>query len=575
MFTSARSLMVGQSSDDNGADPVIVRDEPIDVLPASASSVPQAPRRASNALNISKESMGHSMNTVARNRRCLDRNDADALQDLVADAGINLFGCCFVEVWALSENGALFERVSGGHWMDPAFAQSLPSDELIEMAWGLDREALSVPPGAGLVGTLAEEAGLDADKIHWRQIKSMLNDPFIQKDKDSRMKKLHQIGLGMVAVGTFSHFGTKGVVLYFSRIKADASKLRSKTNRQFLMLSTEFIGASYSIRKHRNEVAKVRRGEFNSAVDKVRANLLHKKSSTLASIISNKDNIDKIKLAQSSEDDAAYELYDFRPDKLSIRAGRWCYKRAKSFARRVVNSRFKWRGSGLHGPPRASLRDSAFVFFGVFVVFLTLLKINLGIPDDFDFDAGWYASSLCIVWALTPAPVGQPRQIVAAHLWNMFVGRCVQYIPTGCFSEGCSAGDHLQDFVGWGQADTGGRGMPMIWKQALAVGLGISGQAYFGILHPPASGLSNAFAKYSGWDWATFASVMMADAVVVTMSLLLLNLSESKQYPMYWLGMSWEDRYEKLSRVPSNVVLSISERRTTASKKRRKPDDIV
>lgn len=272
------------------------------------------------------------------------------------------------------------------------------------------------------MGTLAEEAGLDADKIHWRQIKSMLNDPFIQKDKDSRMKKLHQIGLGMVAVGTFSHFGTKGVVLYFSRIKADASKLRSKTNRQFLMLSTEFIGASYSIRKHRNEVAKVRRGEFNSAVDKVRANLLHKKSSTLASIISNKDNIDKIKLAQSSEDDAAYELYDFRPDKLSIRAGRWCYKRAKSFVRRVVNSRFKWRGSGLHGPPRASLRDSAFVFFGVFVVFLTLLKINLGIPDDFDFDAGWYASSLCIVWALTPAPVGQPRQIVAAHLWNMFVG---------------------------------------------------------------------------------------------------------------------------------------------------------
>ena len=127
----------------------------------------------------------------------------------------------------------------------------------------------------------------------------------------------------------------------------------------------------------------------------------------------------------------------------------------------------------------------------------------------------------------------------------------------------------------WGQADTSGRGMPMIWKQALAVGLGIGGQAYFGILHPPASGLSNAFAKYSGWDWATFASVMMADAVVVTMSLLLLNLSEAKQYPLYWLGLSWEDRYEKISRMPSNVAMSISKRRITTSKGRKSDEDIV
>lgn len=115
----------------------------------------------------------------------------------------------------------------------------------------------------------------------------------------------------------------------------------------------------------------------------------------------------------------------------------------------------------------------------------------------------------------------------------------------------------------------------MIWKQALAVGLGISGQAYFGILHPPASGLSNAFAKYSGWDWATFVSVMMADAVVVTLSLLLLNLNQSKQYPLYWLGMSWEDRYETITNIPSNIAMSLSERRTTASRGRKKAEDVV
>ena len=299
--------------------------------------------------------------------------------------------------------------------------QSLPNDELIETAWGLDAEALSVPPGAGLVGTLAEEAGLDTDGIHWRQIKSMMNDPFIQNDKDSRMKKLYEIGLGTVATGTFSNFGTKGVVLFFSRLKADIDKLRSKANREYLMLSTQFIGASYSVRKHREEVARIRDGVFRSGKRKVRASMLHKQSSALSLIISNKDDMEKIRLAAESAADDDF-VYDIRPDRLGKRVGEWCYKKAKSFIKRLLNSRFKWRGSGLHGPPRTSFRDSAFVFFGVFVIFVTLLKIDLGIPDDFDFDPGWYASSLCIVWALTPAPVGQPRQIVAAHLWNMFVG---------------------------------------------------------------------------------------------------------------------------------------------------------
>merc|ERR1711862_443547 len=84
-------------------------------------------------------------------------------------------------------------------------------------------------------------------------------------------------------------------------------------------------------------------------------------------------------------------------------------------------------------------------------------------------------------------------------------------------------------------------GMPMIWKQALAVAIGVSGQAYLGILHPPATGLSNAFAKNPSLNWGTVASVIIVDAVVVTMSMLLVNLSEKKQYPLFWVGVSYEE----------------------------------
>merc|ERR1712087_100793 len=92
--------------------------------------------------------------------------------------------------------------------------------------------------------------------------------------------------------------------------------------------------------------------------------------------------------------------------------------------------------------------------------------------------------------------------------------------------------------------------MPMIWKQALAVAIGVSGQAYLGILHPPATSLSGAFAKNSSLSWGTMESVFIVDAVVVSMSMLILNLSENKQYPLFWMGVS----YQELSRAVGRGV---------------------
>ncbi len=74
----------------------------------------------------------------------------------------------------------------------------------------------------------------------------------------------------------------------------------------------------------------------------------------------------------------------------------------------------------------------------------------------------------------------------------MLVGIALQPIPT----------EDFLDFMGWGKANPDERaGMPLIWKQALAVALGVSGQAYMGILHPPATGLSLTFASHAKWSW--------------------------------------------------------------------------
>ena len=121
------------------------------------------------------------------------------------------------------------------------------------------------------------------------------------------------------------------------------------------------------------------------------------------------------------------------------------------------------------------------------------------------------------MFALTPAPVGQPRQIVAAHLWNILVGLVCRLIPDRGF----------------------GFGMSLIWKQSLAVALGVSGQGCIGIMHPPATGLSFAFVTMPDWRWITIALVVLIDVVVIVMSVVILNLSETHQYPLWWFGLGW------------------------------------
>ena len=105
----------------------------------------------------------------------------------------------------------------------------------------------------------------------------------------------------------------------------------------------------------------------------------------------------------------------------------------------------------------------------------------------------------------------------------MLVGMALRQIPTGStknvmfckgFMDGCSYG------------------LPLIWKQALSVAIGVAGQAKLGILHPPATGLSYSFVSPSSngeydYSWGTIASVYLADIVVVAMSVLILNLEEA------------------------------------------------
>ena len=539
----SRSIMVGNVADDN--------DDDGSFLDVSQSNSSNAATRGSTSMQVNTtidddgfddDAQSASSKKSAR-AKSSSFNMENLFKESVADAGLNAYGCVFIEVWIMLPDGTALIRVEpGGHWMDPSFTNSLPTEELQEQARELDRYARNSPPGAGLAGTLYEQAASSSTRrVYWRQIKAMLNDPFVQRGSGERMKRLSQLGIGLVGSVKFSFQNTSGIVCFFSRSGANMDILRSSMNEGFLIGSTDLIGANYAITKNREECAAMRRELFRQAIEKVKREFRKSQQPNLGSLVRSQSTIIALREARdAAQSPIADEDVVAKMKKKIIKFGKWTWKR-------INNSRKKWRGAKMHGPPRQSYMDCAGVTFGVFFTMLTVLKIantlNNSADPEFKLEGGWYASSLCIIFALTPAPVGQPRQIFAAHLWNALVGLAIRQIPTG-----------TTDFMEWDRlTNPNSYGLPLLWKQALAVSIGVSGQAKLGILHPPATGLSYAFVSSNKYSWGTIVSVYLADAVVVGLAMLMLNLSNKKQYPLYWLGFGWEDTGGTIGSVHAKV----------------------
>lgn len=146
----------------------------------------------------------------------------------------------------------------------------------------------------------------------------------------------------------------------------------------------------------------------------------------------------------------------------------------------------------------------------------------------FFIQSGWFSSTLCIVFTMTAAPSGQPPQIVCAHIWNALVGlgtfhdRGVArmqtiFLRSSYSSTCCSAmrqipSNDLQTFFEWEHVENEERHgfiLPVAWKQAMSVAFGVSGMAYLGIMHPPASALSYTFVTNSRFNIRNVIMVLL------------------------------------------------------------------
>lgn len=128
--------------------------------------------------------------------------------------------------------------------MDPVFRVSLPDDCLISETDYLVNEAPETAIGFGLAGTIFGEKSSQR-VVQWRQIKSIMTDPFKQRDPNDRTLKIFSLGIGLVGSTTFS-FGTdSGMVLfYFYTRSTRGIDKKSVDNERVMLEYTDFIGST-------------------------------------------------------------------------------------------------------------------------------------------------------------------------------------------------------------------------------------------------------------------------------------------------------------------------------------------
>lgn len=171
----------------------------------------------------------------------------------------------------------------------------------------------------------------------------------------------------------------------------------------------------------------------------------------------------------------------------------------------------------LSPPPGASVATSAWNSFGCFITLLVLFGLNFFVKDmsngDYAIILGPFGALLTLQFALTAAPAAQPRNSMYGFILSLMTSLLCKYLLF-----------YLAHVPQWIAA-------------AIGVSLAIGGMSKVGVVHPPggAAALIFAMSKNSIAKDLVLAGILLcANLAAIFMATLINNLSETRQYPMYW-----------------------------------------
>lgn len=163
----------------------------------------------------------------------------------------------------------------------------------------------------------------------------------------------------------------------------------------------------------------------------------------------------------------------------------------------------KFKGQGSELPPRAALKQIAFVWLGGFIA--TAVISFLAYVSSQPLILGSFGASIFVLFILPDTPFAQPRNVIGGHLISTLSGLVFFHLIS-----------------------------PEWWSMALSLATALSLMQLLRVAHPPAG--SNPFIVFlaaANWDFLIMPT-LIGSVLLVVIALLYNNLSNERNYPKYW-----------------------------------------
>jgi len=435
-------------------------------------------------------------------------SDRDRLHMAVQDAGLNAFGVVAVDVWLLDESDGKFIHADGGWWRYKHFVPKSPDAlERIENS-SLPNYIPPSPqiPGAGLAGYFWSLSSPSDTNCTWIDIHTITSDP--DQPPYLRMQMLEKAGFGKATGVPFNVGGHhKGVVLYLARPNARTSALLEETNDAFMRYAAHNIGSTAALNMFRKASESAREKRVASKFRKIVLRF-----SIVRAFIGNMQN--PIEEVDDKVERRMSKWKSFRNSlSQSFRAGLSIDIIKKSLislkddtSERCLKLVRKSAGGNLQPPPAMHFDQTMWTFFGSFISLLILSRLLDTFKNGMKV-LGPFGALMTLLYGLTPAPASQPR--------NALYGQSVS-ISIALLMEMCTF-------------------LPDWFRVPFAVSLAIATMSKLGITHPPAGASAVIFSTMDVDNkWSFFLLLLLGNVVVILLATLVNNLSEKRQYPIYW-----------------------------------------
>lgn len=121
---------------------------------------------------------------------------------------------------------------------------------------------------------------------------------------------------------------------------------------------------------------------------------------------------------------------------------------------------------------------------------------------------------MTLLYGLSSAPASQPR--------NAILGQCLSLT--------------IAIIIGYAEPLTEGL------RQSLATAVVIGAMVKLGVTHPPAGAAAILFAT-GGFGWGSMLFMLIADVLAILTATIVNNMSDSRQYPSYWVSNRFQSWY--------------------------------